>query len=125
MILVIPIIDMKKFPDEEEYKKLREACDEWGCFRVMNHGIPMNLMEEMKKVAADLHDLPIEIKKRNCDVVKGSGYTHIPLNPLFETMGLYDLKSSVELDNFCSHLEASPHDKLVYIVNHLSKFILN
>ncbi|XP_028790415.1 2-oxoglutarate-dependent dioxygenase DAO-like [Neltuma alba] len=111
MSLSIPIIDMQKFPNEEEYKKLREACDEWGCFRVMNHSLPKNLMEEMKKVATYLHDRPREIKKRNADVAKGSGYTYLPINPLYENMGFHDFGSSLDIDSFCFQLEASPHDK--------------
>ncbi|XP_028790522.1 2-oxoglutarate-dependent dioxygenase DAO-like [Neltuma alba] len=113
VILSIPIIDMQKFPDEEEYKKLREACDEWGCFRVMNHSLPKNLMEEMKKVVTCLYERPREIKKRNVDTVIGSGYTYFPLHPVFENMGFHDFGSSLDIDNFCSQLDASPHDKKI------------
>ncbi|KAF4380832.1 hypothetical protein F8388_017186 [Cannabis sativa] len=56
------------------YQKLREACEEWGCFRVINHGIPKSLMSDMKTFVRFLLDLPTEIKARNADIITGSGY---------------------------------------------------
>uniref|UniRef100_A0A2N9J610 Fe2OG dioxygenase domain-containing protein n=1 Tax=Fagus sylvatica TaxID=28930 RepID=A0A2N9J610_FAGSY len=76
--LCIPAIDMQKLEDDgeqqEQHKKLREASEEWGCFRIVNHKIPLSLMSEMKKVVRELLDLPMEIKMRNTDVIAGSGY---------------------------------------------------
>jgi isopenicillin N synthase-like dioxygenase len=62
----IPEIDMQEIEDLEQYKKLREASEEWGCFRIgcfriVNHKIPASLMSEMKKVVKDLLDLPMEM----------------------------------------------------------------
>ncbi|KAH7519782.1 hypothetical protein FEM48_Zijuj08G0073700 [Ziziphus jujuba var. spinosa] len=72
----IPVIDLKKFgevdQDEEEYKKQGEACKEWGCFRIINHNIPMSIMSEMKTVVTSLLDLAMEIKMRNSDIVVGT-----------------------------------------------------
>ncbi|XP_054782747.1 2-oxoglutarate-dependent dioxygenase DAO-like [Prosopis cineraria] len=111
MKLSIPIIDMQKLPEEEEYKKLREACEQWGCFRVMNRAVPLKLMEEMKKVATCLADRPLEIKKRNVDVTKGSGFTAISLNPIYENIGIHDVASSVAVNDFCSQMDASPQER--------------
>ncbi|KAB1228198.1 2-oxoglutarate-dependent dioxygenase DAO [Morella rubra] len=36
----IPVLDMQEFVDPEQCKKLREASEEWGCFRIINHKIP-------------------------------------------------------------------------------------
>ncbi|GLT82483.1 hypothetical protein SLE2022_008490 [Rubroshorea leprosula] len=104
----IPTIDLSNFPGE--YGKLREACAEWGCFRMVNHGIPLDLMWDMKKVARSLLDLPMEIKRRNTDVIARSGYQEpSPVNPLYESLGLYDMASSHSVQTFCSQLDASPH----------------
>ncbi|KAL5580227.1 hypothetical protein UlMin_012669 [Ulmus minor] len=114
--ITIPVIDLKQFGDsdkeEELLKKLREACEEWGCFRVVNHKISLDLMWEMKRVVRSLLDLPMEIKKRNVDVIAGSGYmapSH--KNPLYEALGLYDMASSEAVRSFCDQLEASPHQR--------------
>ncbi|XVF20924.1 hypothetical protein REPUB_Repub12eG0045800 [Reevesia pubescens] len=107
---IIPRIDLSDFP--REYEKLRKACEEWGCFRVLNHKIPLELMQEMKKVVRSLLDLPMDIKKRNEDVIAGSGYmAPTPKNPLYEALGLYDTASPQAVHNFCSQLDATPSQR--------------
>ncbi|XP_030481841.2 2-oxoglutarate-dependent dioxygenase DAO [Cannabis sativa] len=112
----IPVIDMREFEDlldsEKAYQKLREACEEWGCFRIINHGIPTPLMSEMKTVVRSLLDLPEEIKQRNTDVVTGSGYMAPSLmNPLYEGLGLYDFGSLEALNSFFDQLDASSYQR--------------
>ncbi|KAE8126063.1 hypothetical protein FH972_020813 [Carpinus fangiana] len=108
----IPVIDMQEMEDVKQYKKLREASEEWGCFRIVNHNIPASLMSEMKKVVKELLDLPMEIKKRNTDVIAGSGYVApSSSNPLYEALGLYDLGSPEAVRAFCSQLDASPQQR--------------
>ncbi|CAN6563549.1 unnamed protein product [Malus baccata var. baccata] len=110
----IPAIDLKKFPDAEEYRKLREASETWGCFRLVNHMIPPALMSEMKSVVRSLLDMPMEIKKQNKDVIAGSGYmAPSKVNPLYEALGLYDLGSGQAVDSFCSQLNASSYQREV------------
>ncbi|KAF7829093.1 2-oxoglutarate-dependent dioxygenase DAO-like [Senna tora] len=111
---MIPVIDVKKLSDgsEEELKKLREACEEWGCFRILNHPIPLGLMEEIQKVVGSLLDLPTEIRKNNSHVIPGSGF--IPSttsNPLYQANGIYDSASSEAVEEFCSQLNASPYQR--------------
>ncbi|XP_014520898.1 2-oxoglutarate-dependent dioxygenase DAO [Vigna radiata var. radiata] len=111
----IPVIDMEKIDCEEgECKKLREACERWGCFRIINHSISETLMAEMKKVNQALLDLPLEIKKRNTEVIAGSGYmAPSAVNPFYEALSLYDLGSSQAMHNFCSQLHASPQQRKI------------
>ncbi|KAK7252605.1 hypothetical protein RIF29_36677 [Crotalaria pallida] len=108
------IIDLEKISEEKECKKLREACERWGCFRIINHSIPLTLMAEMKSVIGALLELPMEIKKRNTEVIAGSGYmAPSKVNPFYEALGLYDLGSSQAVHNFCSQLDASPHQRQI------------
>ncbi|OIV92914.1 hypothetical protein TanjilG_00091 [Lupinus angustifolius] len=114
MVKSIPVIDLEKISEEEECKKVREACEKWGCFRIINHSIPETLMTEMKRVIGTLLDLPIEMKKRNIEVIAGSGYmAPSKVNPFYEALGLYDLASSQALFEFCNQLDASPHQRQV------------
>ncbi|KAF8029218.1 hypothetical protein BT93_E1778 [Corymbia citriodora subsp. variegata] len=107
---VVPAIDIQDFPGQ--YQKLREACEAWGCFRIVNHKVPLELMSEMKAVVRSLLDLPFEIKKRNTDVIAGSGYmAPSEKNPLYEALGLYDMGSPQAVQAFCSQLDASPHQR--------------
>lgn len=106
----IPTIDLSDFP--AQYEKLRRSSEEWGCFRVVNHNIPFELMQEMKQVVRSLLDLPIQIKQNNVDVIAGSGYwAPSPKNPLYEALGLYDMASSQAVHTFCSQLDASPSQR--------------
>lgn len=105
----VPVIDLQDFPRQSS--KLIWACEEWGCFRILNHDniLPVSLMAEMKKVVRALLDLPTEIKKRNKDVIEGSGYmAPSEKNPLYESLGLYDMSSPEDVDAFCTQLDASP-----------------
>lgn len=107
----MPAIDLGgEFP--KQLKRLREASEEWGCFRVVNHKVSSTLMAEMKQVVRELLDLPFENKRRNTDVIAGSGYmAPTQKNPLYEALGLYDVASSQAVADFCSQLDASPHQR--------------
>lgn len=102
----VPLIDLDDFPSESQ--KLVQACEEWGCFRLINHPIPVTLMSDMKAVVRSLLDLPMEIKRRNIDVIAGSGYVAPnKANPLYEGLGLYDSASPQAVHDFCTQLDAS------------------
>ncbi|KAJ9541017.1 hypothetical protein OSB04_027523 [Centaurea solstitialis] len=121
----IPVIDLQDFPNQSS--KLMAACEEWGCFRLINHHevLPSTLMSEMKSVVRSLFDLPVEIKRQNLDVIVGSGYmAPTTKNPLHEGLGLYDMASHQDVNTFCSQLDASSHQRhslflYVYILGSL------
>ncbi|CAN0855780.1 Protein SRG1 [Linum grandiflorum] len=67
----VPIIDFSKLvnhldqgPWRAEILKLSKACEEWGFFQVVNHGIDASLVESIEEVAKDFFMLPLEEKKR-------------------------------------------------------------
>ncbi|WCJ32869.1 2-oxoglutarate (2OG) and Fe(II)-dependent oxygenase superfamily protein [Euphorbia peplus] len=109
---IVPCIDFQDFP--AQYDLLRKACEDWGCFRLVNHNIPNSLMLDMKNVVTSLLDLPIDIKRRNTDVFVGSGYVApSQANPLYEALGLYNIGSEEAVHNFCNQLDATPHQREV------------
>ena len=108
----IPVISLHE--SAEKLQHLREACEEWGCFRVMDHPVDSKLMGEMKRVVRCLLDLPLEIKMRNTDVIAGSGYMPpSKANPLYEGLGVYNMASSQAIQTFCSQLDATPHQRFI------------
>ncbi|KAK7364943.1 hypothetical protein VNO80_13693 [Phaseolus coccineus] len=111
----VPVVDFQKLSEEEELKKLREACEKCGCFRIINHPIPITLMNEMKSVVKFLHDLPLEIKMRNKSTIFDSGYRPpIPVSPLYEGLGIYDMnKSPQALEDFSSDLDLPTHHRQI------------
>lgn len=113
----VPIIDLETFP--EQSKLLIQACEEWGCFRIINHHriLPALLAVEMKGVALSLLNLPAEIKRRNIDVIPGSGYmAPSKINPHYEALGLYDISSSDAVEAFCTQLDASSEQRFCYLI---------
>ncbi|XP_078162587.1 S-norcoclaurine synthase 1-like [Carex rostrata] len=60
----IPVIDMSRLMDEmsreEEASKLKHACQEWGFFQLVNHGVPEKVIEEMKDNIKGFFGLPLE-----------------------------------------------------------------
>ncbi|XP_059663967.1 2-oxoglutarate-dependent dioxygenase DAO-like [Cornus florida] len=106
----IPMIDMQKFPGESG--KLVAACEEWGCFRIINHGIPATMLSEMQFISRSLLDLPVETKRLYGEAVGGKGYSPpLEASPLLEGLDVYDMASPGAVNALCSHLHVSPHQR--------------
>ncbi|KAK1431066.1 hypothetical protein QVD17_14282 [Tagetes erecta] len=105
----VPVLDMQKV--DGLGVELVKACEDWGCFRILNHGIPAELMAEMKAVTASLFDLPEEIKRRTVNTEPGRGYVgRNALNPFFEGLSIEGISSTNE---FCDLLDVSSHQREV------------
>ncbi|TVT98250.1 hypothetical protein EJB05_56470, partial [Eragrostis curvula] len=107
-MLELPVIDLRLAGSRpEESARLLDAARRLGCFRVTGHGVPRALQADMKAAARALHELPGDTKRRNADVIPGSGYrAPSARNPLFESLGVYDAAASGNLDAFCGLLDA-------------------
>ncbi|OAP02546.1 hypothetical protein AXX17_AT3G22970 [Arabidopsis thaliana] len=66
----IPVIDLSKLskPDNDDFffeiLKLSQACEDWGFFQVINHGIEVEVVEDIEEVASEFFDMPLEEKKK-------------------------------------------------------------
>ncbi|XP_062157136.1 protein SRG1-like [Alnus glutinosa] len=67
----IPIIDVSLFSasapsskQEEELEQLRSALCSWGCFQAKGHGISSSFLDEIRKVAREFFQQPMEEKKK-------------------------------------------------------------
>ncbi|KAH7573591.1 hypothetical protein JRO89_XS03G0177600 [Xanthoceras sorbifolium] len=67
----IPIINFSKLlkaTNTDEFRSeiinLTTACEEWGFFQVVNHGIDLSLLESIEKVTKDFFMLPLEEKQK-------------------------------------------------------------
>ncbi|XP_026395633.1 flavanone 3-dioxygenase-like [Papaver somniferum] len=67
----IPIISLSGIDDNEAEgkrseicKKIVEACEDWGIFQVVDHGVDTSLISEMTRLARDFFALPPEDKLR-------------------------------------------------------------
>ncbi|CAN6286046.1 unnamed protein product [Urochloa humidicola] len=66
----IPIIDFQRLlhpgaeASHDESARLHAACQEWGFFQLINHGVPDDIIEGMKANIEGFFGLPAETKKQ-------------------------------------------------------------
>jgi len=66
----IPVISLSGINDvdgkrgETIYRQIVEACENWGMFQVIDHGVDTNLMMDMTRLSRDFFVLPSEEKLR-------------------------------------------------------------
>lgn len=63
----IPIVDLSHLEEDSRRKDclalIEQACEQWGFFQVINHGIPLQFLKSVKAVAGDFFELPMEEKQ--------------------------------------------------------------
>lgn len=76
----IPVISLREISDvrrNPNYEKVCEdmvsACNKWGFFKLVDHGVALEIVERFKGSMNDLFDLPMEQK------LKGARSTSLPL----------------------------------------------
>ena len=66
----LPVIDMAGLQDETHESRLKvakeivTACSEWGFFHLINHGIPVEELDEVQEQASRFFELPLDLKQR-------------------------------------------------------------
>ncbi|KAL2530329.1 1-aminocyclopropane-1-carboxylate oxidase-like protein 1 [Forsythia ovata] len=78
---VVPIIDFDGIYTDmarryEIVERIRDACEKWGFFQVINHEIPLSIMNQMIDGVRGFHEEETEVKKQyySRDVTKGFIY---------------------------------------------------
>ncbi|EOY16426.1 1-aminocyclopropane-1-carboxylate [Theobroma cacao] len=70
--MAIPVLDFSQLNGEERAMTLTQianACEEWGFFQLVNHGIPEELLERVKKVSTKFYKLEREENFKNSKLV--------------------------------------------------------
>lgn len=58
----IPLVDMGLGRGEVR-RRISEACQEWGFFQVMNHGMPPELLRKVREMWRSFFHQPPEVKQ--------------------------------------------------------------
>jgi hypothetical protein len=58
----IPVIDLSSETSPDLSAKVGLACREWGFFQVLNHGVPLELLERMRHIGAQFFAMSLEDK---------------------------------------------------------------
>jgi len=79
-------------PDYEEnllLSEFRRCCEDWGCFRLTNHGIPDALIGRVETLCRNVFKLPTETKQKNVSTVPYGGYIQGgSAAPFYESLGI-------------------------------------
>ncbi|KAG0629045.1 hypothetical protein M758_1G072500 [Ceratodon purpureus] len=76
----IPVIDLSMMDDEGAGKRqvlaeIVRACEDWGCFHLINHGVPALVMDAAMKATKGFFALPAaEREKYRMTKIGGKGY---------------------------------------------------
>ncbi|KAK1357135.1 Gibberellin 2-beta-dioxygenase 8 [Heracleum sosnowskyi] len=79
----LPVIDFGCINEEKE--KLHEACAEWGVFRLVNHGIPTSLLNQLHETSKQVFDHSLESKQK---LFSGSPITYFRGTPALNSKGM-------------------------------------
>ncbi|PON74105.1 Non-heme dioxygenase N-terminal domain containing protein, partial [Parasponia andersonii] len=60
----IPIIDFLKWDDPEAAQAICEATAKWGFFQIINHSIPIEVLEDLKAIVHRFFELPAPKKRK-------------------------------------------------------------
>ncbi|KAL6340914.1 hypothetical protein AAG906_032025 [Vitis piasezkii] len=60
----IPVIDMAGLDDPKVAELICDAAEKWGFFQVVNHGVPIGVLEDVKEATHRFFALPGEEKKK-------------------------------------------------------------
>ena len=58
----IPVIDMSNWDDPEVAQAICDAASKWGFFQIVNHRVPIHVLEDVKDATQKFFALPAEEK---------------------------------------------------------------
>ncbi|GMN56919.1 hypothetical protein TIFTF001_026028 [Ficus carica] len=60
----IPIIDVSNWDDPKVASSIRNAAEKWGFFQIINHDVPIEVLDHVKEATCRFFDMPAEEKNK-------------------------------------------------------------
>ncbi|KAF3442791.1 hypothetical protein FNV43_RR16708 [Rhamnella rubrinervis] len=87
--LSIPVIDLSHLNSPTHRPKLihqvKEAAKTWGFFQVINHGVPISVIDDTVSAIKAFHNEPFEVKSKHYSRQEGRGVMYASNNDLYRT----------------------------------------
>ncbi|CAH1424397.1 unnamed protein product [Lactuca virosa] len=61
---LIPVIDLSNYEDPEVMKLVCSAAEKWGFFQIVNHGVPLNIINGVKEATHKFFEYPTDEKNK-------------------------------------------------------------
>ncbi|OMO80571.1 Oxoglutarate/iron-dependent dioxygenase [Corchorus olitorius] len=131
--LRIPIIELPLMNSEDMVrgtdkwqslcKRVREACENFGCFEVVYDKISSHLKEETFSSIRQFFDLPLETKKKYVNPKPYHGYYEVLglLSSLSESIGLEHASNFNSLKSFSQLMWPNGHDHFCQSISTMMK----
>ncbi|CAA0817839.1 Feruloyl CoA ortho-hydroxylase 1 [Striga hermonthica] len=97
----IPVIDVSDWENPSVAHSICEAATKWGFFQIFNHGIPVEVLDDVIQCAHDFFELPVDERMK-----------YLPENSPTETVTLKS-SFSARVDDYMDW-----KDHLVHLVDH-------
>ncbi|GLJ41180.1 hypothetical protein SUGI_0852570 [Cryptomeria japonica] len=110
----LPLIDISKFEFNlgkgEEFNDLhnnpmltivRDACKEWGFFSIVNHGVSIDLLQQVESLARDLCSMPAKVKEKAATSNPAESYV---IREWIESFCFMDMPHSNSLEEMCDKI---------------------
>ncbi|KAL2931681.1 F6'H1: Feruloyl CoA ortho-hydroxylase 1 [Bienertia sinuspersici] len=104
----IPIIDMSNLDDQNVEKLICDVAEKWGILQIINHGVPLNMLQEVKDATYRFFELPVEEKRRY--LVKNSPTSNVKYGTSFSP----DFERVLDWKDYLSLLFKSEEEALAY-----------
>lgn len=93
----IPIIDMSNWNDTKVAKDICNAAQKWGFFQIVNHGVPIHVLEDVKNATHEFFKLPPHEKQKYSRVRSGTNNVHFGTSFTPETETALEWKDYLSL----------------------------